>query len=566
MGTLQDRWKNVSIARKLYAVVGVMACLIAGELLALQFSLGTLSAVRAFVGGEGSWSKAQKNAAFSLQRYALTRNEKDYADFLFYLQVPAGDRQARVELTRPHPDPARMLTGFVAGGIHPADVPSMVKLLRRFYWVSYLARAIEVWGKGDVLLEELRAAGAHYRDLVRSPSPDPFEVDRVLGQIRSLNERLTVIEDEFSSSLGAGSRWLEGIVISLLFMAVLIVESIGLTLTFLTTRSMSRGLAEVTAAADAIGSGNFLRPAVVTGRDEIGALAQSVNRMGGLLRTSYRDLERRVTERTTALDEAVRAREEFLSIASHELKTPLTALKLRIQLRRKKLERGEAPLHARLLEEVRNDERQMTRLTRLVDDMLDISRLTRGSFILTRETTDFAQLVRELVDRLRPSFREAGCIVHLATDDRAVGSLDPFRIEQVVTNLLTNVLKYGAGRPVHIDLRASGGFAILSVRDEGKGIAPSDRERIFRRFERAVPEEKVSGLGLGLYIAREIVLAHGGEIRVESEEGRGALFTVVLPLDRELRPEEIRTEEISTEIAAFDRPPERSPEAPHRNA
>lgn len=235
---------------------------------------------------------------------------------------------------------------------------------------------------------------------------------------------------------------------------------------------------------------------------------------------------------------AIRARDEFLSIASHELKTPLTALKLQVQLRQRAVAAGKFSLVepdavARMLEA---DVRQVDRLTRLVNDMLDVSRISSGPFSLAiDDSVDLVVLVREVVGRSAAALAAAGCHVTIEAEPALHGRWDRGRIEQVILNLLTNAWKYAPGKPVHITVRAQGARAVLSIRDEGAGIAPADRERIFEAFERAISKDEMSGLGLGLYIARRIVEAHGGKIYVDSEVGKGSAFFVELPVERQFQ-------------------------------
>ncbi len=231
------------------------------------------------------------------------------------------------------------------------------------------------------------------------------------------------------------------------------------------------------------------------------------------------------------LRQAVLARDTFMSMASHELKTPLTSLDLQVQARQRAYERGNLQKFAidRIPVLINEDARQIKRLIRLVDDMLDISRLRTGKLALVGEEFDLCEMARESITRLASQIDAQGCTVTLDAPDPIQGCWDRFRIEQVFVNLLTNALKYGVNKPVEISIREAGSRAVLSVRDHGIGIEPKDQERIFGQFERAVSESAVSGLGLGLYIAQKIIEGHGGTIRVESEMGRGSTFIVEFP-------------------------------------
>jgi signal transduction histidine kinase len=178
-----------------------------------------------------------------------------------------------------------------------------------------------------------------------------------------------------------------------------------------------------------------------------------------------------------------------------------------------------------------SDKAQIYRLIRLIDDMLDVTRIASNNLALRLDKTDLRSILTEVLDRLSPQFHSAGSAVLIENQDPCDGLFDHFRIEQVLVNLLTNALRYGGGKPVYVSLEQAQGIAIFKVRDEGLGIAKDDQERIFQRFERATRAGAESGLGLGLYIAKQIVEAHRGLIRVESTLGKGSTFIVELPMD-----------------------------------
>ncbi|QRN95653.1 GAF domain-containing protein [Archangium violaceum] len=225
--------------------------------------------------------------------------------------------------------------------------------------------------------------------------------------------------------------------------------------------------------------------------------------------------------------EAVALREEFLGIAGHELRTPLTALQLGLQsLVRHAATSGDC---AGVAKWVATCQRQGERLNRLVGDLLDVSRITSGRLPLVLEEMDLAVLVEEVAARMRPELETAGCALSLSLESPLVGRWDRSRLDQVVTNLLANAVKYGQGRPIELSAVATAEGVCLRVRDEGIGISGVDQARIFERFERAVPDRHYGGLGLGLWITKQIVTLLGGHIHVESEQGRGSTFTVELP-------------------------------------
>ncbi len=232
------------------------------------------------------------------------------------------------------------------------------------------------------------------------------------------------------------------------------------------------------------------------------------------------------------LEGAVRMRDDFMSIVSHELKTPLNSLILEVQLRKLQLGRNNFEVFSeeRLRNMVDKDERQIQSLIRLIDDMLDVSRIRTGKLSIRPSRTDLAQLVGNVVESFAAQMEACGCELQLERNEPIIGVWDAFRIEQVLANLLTNAMRYGAGKPVHVSAVACAEGACIEVRDHGIGISPQSLERIFCQFERAEGSESSAGLGLGLFIADQIVRAHNGRIQVQSEEGQGSLFRVLLPL------------------------------------
>jgi PAS domain S-box-containing protein len=232
-----------------------------------------------------------------------------------------------------------------------------------------------------------------------------------------------------------------------------------------------------------------------------------------------------------AAEENVRARDQFLAIASHELRTPLNPLLLQVQMLLRLARDGtlaEQPAD-RLVRMLENCERSVRQFGRLVRELLDVSRMVAGRLDLRPEEVDLAALAREVVVRFGPELAQAGCPVVVQADRPVVGRWDRLRLEQVLSNLLANALKFGPGRPVAVTVTAAEGHARLTVRDEGIGIAAADQARIFERFERAAPGYEYGDLGMGLYIVRQIMQALGGTVRVDSAPGAGAAFTVELP-------------------------------------
>jgi len=274
------------------------------------------------------------------------------------------------------------------------------------------------------------------------------------------------------------------------------------------------------------------------GQGRVGYLAVAYKDVTAVLeeREALLLLEVEARQRAESLAEELRRsvemRDTFLSVASHELKTPLTPLSLKLQTFARGLERG---LGAEDVQRCRKDvevmRRQVRRLTELISDLLDVARLGSGQLRLEYEPVELCALARELAVRFEPEAVRAGCRLEVHAQGEVRGHWDRLRLEQVISNLLSNALKYGAGRPVRFHVEAAGPWACLVVQDEGIGIEPEALERIFQKFERAVSDRHYGGLGLGLYVTKQIVDALGGSVHVESAPGRGATFTVELPLE-----------------------------------
>lgn len=234
------------------------------------------------------------------------------------------------------------------------------------------------------------------------------------------------------------------------------------------------------------------------------------------------------------LEQAVRMRDDFMSIVAHEVRTPLNGLILETQLRKMHLARDNAAAFS--LDKVRamveRDERQIKSLIRLIEDMLDVSRIRTGKLSIRPTRFDLTALVENLLRNFQPQFAIAECSLTCLAEPAVEGQWDEFRIEQVVSNLLTNALRYGGKSPIEVRVYKTPEHACIEVRDHGIGISEENQKRIFQQFERVSSKAAASGLGLGLFISEQIVTAHGGTITVDSRLHEGALFRVCLPLQK----------------------------------
>ena len=236
-------------------------------------------------------------------------------------------------------------------------------------------------------------------------------------------------------------------------------------------------------------------------------------------------------EAIAALERAISARDEFLSIASHELKTPVTTLRLLAEgvLRSARRASGRLLDDAALLERIQTMQQAAERLSTLIERLLDVTRVGAGPLRLARTNVDLVALVKRVVDDMNETFRAARCEVQLIGATRVEGEWDAERLTTVISNLLGNAAKYGPNRPIRIEIDDALDKIHLHVSDQGIGISDEHQNRIFERFERAVPERHYGGFGVGLWLAHAIVTAHGGSIAVQSRAGHGSTFSVTLP-------------------------------------
>lgn len=243
-------------------------------------------------------------------------------------------------------------------------------------------------------------------------------------------------------------------------------------------------------------------------------------------------LEARLTKAVTELQEATRLREDLLSMAAHEIRSPLATLSMQLQLLELRLEAGvgfdQIQSVAQMV--IESGRRQINTVSNLVQRTLDVSRIHEHGMRIDKRVCELGAVVRDVICRNEDLAKLRQQSVDFVCPAEVVGVWDPLRLEQVVDNLLSNAFKYGLGRPIHVALHVTGGLATLAVRDQGAGIRPEDQLRIFGRFERCAEHRGLSGLGIGLYIVKQIVEAHDGFVQIHSDLGQGTTFRVVLPL------------------------------------
>jgi signal transduction histidine kinase len=496
------RLRDISVRKKVYFVVGTMAILIVIELFALWFSIHTLSSVRAFVGGEGLWSKSQKDAFYHLRKYYLDHNEEDYRQFRKFMSVPMGDHKALVGLSLQPPDLDAARRGFLEGRIHKDDIDGMIDLITRFHRISYINKAIGIWAEADSTISGIVPVGEQIHDEISSGTPSRQKLDSLMASVDPINARLTVLEDNFSFILGEGSRWLENLILKLLLVVALTVEITGLLLSISVSRSITRGLNEINRAADKIMKGDLSERATVFSEDEIGQIAMAINRMTEQLTNSNKELT------------------QFAYIASHDLQEPLRMVS-------SFLTRLEQQYNDQLDDKARQYIHFATdgarRMRRIILDLLEYSSVGNMNYVyedidMNAFMEDVTRLNKELIEdsKAEVSWSQLPLIRACRTP-----------LQQVMQNLIANGIKYqkpGSVPVIKVGVSETDTDWRFSVSDNGIGIDKQFYGKIFVVFQRLHPKNEYSGTGIGLAVCKKIIDNHNGRIWIESEPGKGSTF------------------------------------------
>ncbi|AZZ35314.1 hybrid sensor histidine kinase/response regulator [Bdellovibrio sp. qaytius] len=510
-------WLNFSVQKKLFSIVGIMAVLVALELFTLIFAMNTLSAVRAYVGGEGVWSKGQKTAVYNLQQYLFTKNPINYEKFKKALEIPQGDRDVRIELLKDKYDKEIVDKGYAHGEIHESDRAEMIHLVRRFQNVPIMAKTLKSWSDGDVQIAALVVLGQQIKNEMStgiSSSRQKFYT----SEINRLDDELSRLEKEFSSTLGEASRLLEDVLMCILILAIVIVESTGLYLTFRFGRSLAKILRELNAAAIRVGEGDYTQRVEVRSNDELGQLSQSLNRM-------VEHLESQTLERQHA-EQASQAKNLFLANMSHEIRTPLNAiLGFSEILQDQHLAEKDKQRYAAIIR------RTGESLNTIINDILDISKIEadrlesqEAAFSLTQMLSDLYALLKMRCDEkgIQLIFERIGHVSEYIVSDQT-------RLRQILTNLVGNSIKFTEKGHVMLTYEIRGDMLFFTVSDTGAGISREQRANLFKVFSQgdSSVRKKYGGTGLGLSISQKLSQLLGGDAGLlDSEEGLGSLFYV----------------------------------------
>lgn len=556
---IQKKLRDISISRKLYFTIGIMALLVTMELSTLWFAVSTLSSVRAYVGGEGLWSKAEKDAVYHLQVYATSHNEKDYQAYLSFLKVPLGDKKTRLELQKPHPDLQIAREGFIEGRNHPEDVDGMINLIQRFNSVSYLHKAIIIWGEAEQQMEQIIPLGEKMHGMIRSGSATQHEIDNLLLQTQVINQKLTTLEDEFSFTLGQGSRWLERIVLRLLLTLSLTIATTSIVITISVSKGIEKGLKAILDGAALISQGFLNTRVKVYSRDEIGELATSFNQMTNTLERYIRELKETEENLTRAKERAEvseKAKQLFLAKMSHEIRTPMNGILGFAKLLEESLKEKEQLEYIHVIIKSGDD------LLVILNDILDFSRMEAGKITFESLPVNLHDIIQSTVLMIESKAKQKNIGIDISIDEKIPVEIlgDSVRLNQILLNLISNAVKFTEKGKINISVKCIEETKTkvsleFSVKDTGIGIPFEKQIKIFESFEQAATDttRRFGGTGLGLSIVKQLVELQGGRISVSSKPGQGSDFHFQLSFLKIKGAKYIKEPEQTTAITQIDK-------------
>ena len=505
-----SRWlRDLPVRRKLALLVGILALNLAVVIFLGILGMNLLSDVRAYVGGEGLWAKAQKDAVYDLAQFAHSRRESDYLSYLDHLQVPLGDHAARLELSKARPDLAVSDRGFLQGHNHPADVRGMATLFRRFHRFRHIEHAIRVWTEADATMLELQQLGGSYHALSLAERSKPARVQAFIRDLNEINGRLTLLENEFSLTMGEAARWARSLLEWVMILGSLSLALLSLGIAYYFSRTIVTGITRIADASSRTAGGDLSAHVNLHSADELGQLAESFNAM------------------TASLAHMDQLKTDFVSTVSHELRTPLTLILAPLESLLAKDYGQLASGQAAVLETMDNNAR---RLLQMVNGLLDFSKLQAGKMPLERAPTDVVNLTRSLLKDLEPALDRKGLKLDLDLPAEAlVLDLDPYLYQRILFNLLSNAMKFTpSGGDLGVALSYEEPRLRFSVRDNGIGISAADAKNLFKKFSQAEASStrRFEGTGLGLALVRECAQLLGGDVSLDSTPGKGSTFHV----------------------------------------
>ena len=465
---------RIGFKKQLIIVAGGLILVVSGVVLLAGVSMRMLSAVRAYVGAESLWSKAQKNAGMHLKRYSHSFQESDYEHFLAELRVPLGDGRARMEMDKPVYNEAIARQGLLEGGIAEDDIDSMIWFYRTFHDSENMKPAINRWAIGDLRIRDLLNIGERAHALVLSGNANQATMRPLMDEVDWLNDQVAPPPQSFAGLLGAAARHIENVLLAVLIVTAALLVLGGCWAYFLVLRNIENSDREMRASRD------------------------------------------------KAL-ELSRAKSQFVANMSHEIRTPMNGVLGMLQLLLDTRLNGEQREFAQIAHD------SGVALLNIINDVLDFSRIEAGKL----ELRPAPFLLRDLVSGVQVLLNERAERKRIVLGSQIASELppivhgDPARLRQILMNLVGNAVKFTDQGSVRICVSSAGEDRVrFEVRDTGIGIAPGVERKLFDSFSQADGSitRKYGGAGLGLAISSQLVGLMGGEIGVRSKLGKGSTF------------------------------------------
>jgi signal transduction histidine kinase/CheY-like chemotaxis protein len=517
-------WNKLSLNQKLYSVVTTIILLICFELFICLFVLDTLVSVRAFIGGEGTWAKAQKNAIISLHMYTTTTDEKYYEQFHEHIQIIMGDYSARLELEKEKKEYAKIYAGFSVGKIHSDDIPLMVSFVDNFRQVSFLQEVFQIWGRGDeVIFDLVKLAEVIHEKVINKEKITNNELNENIKLIEFYNRQLTDYESQFSEKLALAARKIQLFIKALLIVAVAVVGLLVLFLSFIFSSRISSAIEEFSSVAKRVGNGDFRVSLDDKYKVDFEELAEAFN-------TMIVNLKKIIEEKEFA-EHSNQVKNLFMANMSHEIRNPLNSI----------LGFSELIRDPNITDKEKNQYLDIVKktgvvLTTIINDILDISKIETDKVTLEMKTFSLTELLNEVKLILDVRCQEKG--IDLKISKQGIVSdliyTDPVRLKQILINIVGNAIKFTDKGYVEVIYCVDSYNLNFIIKDTGIGLTEDEKDKLFYPFSQGDVSirKKYGGSGLGLFLSKKLAQLLGGNIYLKSSiPGVGSEFVVTIDYD-----------------------------------
>lgn len=520
-------WKKLSLSKKLYSVVTAIILLICFELFICLFVLKTLAGVRAFIGGEGVWAKAQKNAVINLHIYTTTGEQKYYELFREHIQIIIGDYNARLELEKDKKDFDKIHTGFTVGKIHSDDIPIMIDFVENFQKTSFLKEAFQIWRSADdVIFDLINFAEVVHGKMLMKKKISAKELSEDISLIEYFNRQLTDYENQFSDKLAVAARKIQIFIKVLLIASVAIVGLLVLILSYTFNSRVSSAIEEFSSVAKRVGNGDFRVSLDNKYKVDFEELAGTFNSM-------IVNLKKIIEEKEFA-EHSNQVKNLFMANMSHEIRNPLNSI----------LGFSELIRDPNITDKEKNQYLDIVKktgvvLTTIINDILDISKIETDKVTLELKTFSLTELLNEVKLILDVRCQEKG--IDLKITKRGIVSdlisTDPVRLKQILINIVGNAIKFTDKGYVEVVYSVENYALNFIIKDTGIGLTTDEKDKLFYPFSQGDVSirKKYGGSGLGLFLSKKLAQLLGGNIFLKSSvPGVGSEFVVTIDYDSKI--------------------------------